>query len=172
MNEKVETVLNGQINAELYSSYLYLAMAAHFEEANLKGIAKWFRIQAQEELCHAMIFYNYVNDRGGRVILEAVEKPKDRWDSVLAAFQDTLEHEKLVTSMINHIADVAAELKDHATSTFIQWFITEQVEEESTASDLVARCGLVGDSRSALLMLDNELNARTFTTPEPLAGKI
>jgi ferritin len=163
LGEKTQKALNGQINAELYSSYLYLAMSAYFESVGLGGFSKWMQAQAQEELSHAMKFYHYVNERGGRVVLEAVEAPPSEWESPLAVFEATFRHEQKVTGLINDLVNLAMEEKDHATNSFLQWFVTEQVEEEATASEVVNKLKLMGDAPGGLFMLDRELGTRVFT---------
>ncbi len=165
LSKKMEKALNRQINAEIYSSYLYLAMSACFESLGLKGFSNWMRSQTQEELLHAMKFYHYVNERGGRIILAAIDAPPAEWDSALAVFEATLKHEQKVTGLINDLLDLAIKEKDHATNSFLQWFVTEQVEEEATASEIVNKLKLMGDAPGGLFMLDRELGQRTFTMP-------
>jgi len=132
ISKKIEKALNKQINAELYSAYLYLSMVAYFESVNLPGFANWMKVQTQEELMHAMKIYDFVNERGGRVVLKAIEAPPTEWDSPLDAFEATYKHEQKVTGLINNLVNLAIEEKDHATSSFLQWFVNEQVEEESS----------------------------------------
>ncbi len=165
LNARIQDAFNRQLNAELFSSYLYLSMSADFESQNLKGMAYWMRIQAQEELQHAMKFLEFINDRGGRVLLTAVEGPRAEWGSPLEAFQDTCEHESKVTGLINDLVDLSIKEKDHAANTFLQWFVTEQVEEEATAREIADKLKLAGDSPVALLMIDQELGQR----PPPAA---
>jgi ferritin len=165
MNDKVQDALNAQLNAELYSSYLYLSMAAYFESTNLAGFANWMNVQAQEELMHAMKFYDYINERGGRVILKQIEGPPSIWDSPKVAFEHVLKHERKVTSLINSLVDLSMLEKDHATYNFMQWFVSEQVEEESSAETVLNKLKLVGSDGSGILMLDQELGARVFTPP-------
>jgi len=165
VDEKMQEALNKQLNAELYSSYLYLSMSAYFQSVNLGGFANWMRVQAQEELMHAMKFYDYVNERGGRVTLHAVEAPPFEWGSPLAAFEDVYRHEQRVTGMINKLVDLAVEARDHATNNFLQWFVSEQVEEEASADEVVQKLKLVGDDASGLFMIDRELAQRVFVAP-------
>ena len=160
LSKKLLTQLNGQINAELYSSYLYLSMAAYFESANFRGLARWMRTQAGEEYGHAMKFYDYVIARGGKVELAAIAAPPTMWKSALDVFQVTLKHEQGVTARINALADLAAAEKDHATSVTLQWFISEQVEEEASATEIVERLKLIKDSTGGLFMLDHQLGKR------------
>lgn len=165
ISENMQKALNGQMNRELYSSYLYLSMSAYFSSINLGGSANWMRVQAQEELIHTMKFYDYLNERGGRVILGDVEAPPSEWESPLAAFQYAYEHEQKVTGLINDLVNLAIEERDHATNSFLQWFVTEQVEEEASASDVVQKLKLAGDAGSGLFMIDQELGQRVFTPP-------
>lgn len=165
LSPKIEKAFNEQINAEMYSSYLYLAMAAYLHEANLPGFAHWMNIQAQEELFHAMKFYNYVVERGGRVELEAIAKPPVSWDGPLAVLLATQEHESMVTARINDLMDLAIAEKDHASVSFLRWFVDEQVEEEDSVQTLVQRLKLIGSDGGALYLMDRDLAARVFTVP-------
>ncbi len=160
LKESVEKALNEQINAELYSAYLYQSMAAYFENKSLAGFASWMDLQVEEEQAHARKIYDFVNERGGRVIFEGIEKPKSDWDSNLEVFEDSLEHEEKVTAMINDLVSLAEEEKDYATHSFLQWFVDEQVEEEDTFGEIVDKLRLVGDSTQSLFMLDDKLGAR------------
>ncbi|MFP4169911.1 MAG: ferritin [Methanomassiliicoccales archaeon] len=159
MNERIEEAFNEQMNAEMYSAYLYLSMNAYFHSQDLPGMANWMRVQAQEEMTHAMKFYDYIVEKDGRPALKEIEAPPREWDSPLAVFQHQLEHEQKVTAMINNLVDIAIEEKDHATNNFLQWFVAEQVEEESNARDLVTKAKRVGDGYG-VYMLDKELAAR------------
>ena len=165
LDEKLEKALNDQLNAEFYSAYLYLSMAAYFRSINLSGFANWMEVQYQEEVAHAMKFYNYINERGGRVQLGTIQAPPTQWDSPLAVFEAALEHEQKVTGLINDLVELAIQEHDHATNIFLQWFVTEQVEEEDSASEVVEKLKLMGDARGGLFMLDRELGQRTFTPP-------
>jgi ferritin len=165
LNDRMQKALNDQINAEMYSAYLYLAMAAHFEHKGLQGLANWMEIQYQEETAHAMKFYRYVIDRGGRAVLAAIAAPPNEWATPLAAFEGVLEHEHHVTGLINKLADLAVELKDHATRGMLDWFIAEQVEEEATAEAIINKLKLLGETGPGLFMLDQELASRVFTPP-------
>ncbi len=165
MNQKIEDALNGQINAEFYSSYLYLSMSAYFDSMDLKGFAQWMNAQAQEEIMHGMKMYNFVGERGGRVMLGPIQGPQTEWESPLHAFEAVLEHEQKVTGLINDLVNLAIEEKDHATKNFLDWFIDEQVEEEASASEAVNQLKIVGDNGYGLLMLDRELGQRIFTPP-------
>ncbi len=160
-SKKMEEALNEQLNAELFSAYLYLAMTAYFESRNLLGFANWMRIQAREELMHAMKFYDYINDRNGRVVLKAVGAPTKEWKSPLAAFQAAYEHEEKITELINSLMNVAIKEGDHATQIFLQWFVTEQVEELANANAVIEKLKLVENSANGLFLIDHELSART-----------
>lgn len=165
LSQKMEKAINQQINAELYSSYLYLAMATYFESNSLVGFSNWMRQQAQEELFHAMKMFDFVCERGGRVILQAIEQPPSKWTSPLNAFETVLSHEQKVTGLINNLVNLALDERDHATNIFLQWFVSEQVEEEATAGTLVDKLKLIGKDANGMFMLDTELAQRTFTLP-------
>ena len=165
IKEKIQDALNEQINAELYSSYLYLSMSAYFESINLKGCANWMRVQTQEELVHAMKFYDYLIERGGKVVLSSIESPPTEWPSPLAIFEQAYQHEQKVTGLINGLVDLAIAEKDHATNNFLQWFVSEQVEEEASADEVVQKIKLMGDAHGVIFMLDRELAQRVFTPP-------
>lgn len=157
----MQAALNAQIKAELDSAYLYLSMAAHFEAVNLGGFAKWMRLQAKEEQGHAMRIFDFVVERGGRVVLEAVDKPQTDFGRPVEVFQQVLEHERKVTGLIHDLYAMAQSEKDYASQVMLHWFIEEQVEEESTAEGIVERLRLAGDAGAALLLLDRELGARS-----------
>jgi ferritin len=165
LKKKVETALNDQLNKELYSGYLYLSMAAYFESINLAGFANWMRVQAQEELVHAMKFYDFISEREGRVMLKAVAGPETQWKSPRDVFEQTYKHEILVTKYIHKLVDIAEAEGDHATKTFLDWFVTEQVEEEASASTVLENVKLVEKAPGGLFMLDRELAQRVFTPP-------
>jgi ferritin len=165
LSEEMLKELNKQINAELYSAYIYLSMSAYFQSINLRGFANWMRVQTQEELTHAMKIYDYVNERGNRVVLKQVEEPPSEWSSTLAAFQQAYQHEQKVTGMINKLVNLAVEEGDHATNIFLQWFVSEQVEEEASADEIVQKLKLVGDDGGGIFMIDRELAQRRFTPP-------
>ena len=160
MSDAMVEAINKQINAEMYSSYLYLSLAAYLEAENMNGMAQWMHAQASEENGHARKFYQYVYEREGRVILEAIDKPPADWDSAQAVFQDALKHERKVTAMINKLADQADKDGDRAASIFLQWFINEQVEEEASVQHIVDRMKMFGNVPQALYMLDRELGQR------------
>jgi ferritin len=160
LKEKVQVALNHQINSELYSWYLYLSMSAYFENENWSGFAKWMKVQAEEEYTHAMKFFDYVLQTGGKINLTQITAPKANWNSVLDVFQDTLSHEQEVTKSIYNIVELSAAEKDHATSIFLQWFVNEQVEEESTVEKILTKIKMGGDNKNALIFLDRELGMR------------
>ena len=165
LSKKMEKAINQQINAEIYSSYLYLSMATYFESISLGGFSNWMRQQAQEELFHGMKMFDFVCERGGRVTLMAIEKPASKWASPLDAVKNVLSHEQKVTGLINDLVNLAQDERDHATNIFLQWFVSEQVEEEDTAGSMVDKLKLIGKDANGLFMLDTELGQRTFTMP-------
>lgn len=165
MNKRIEALINKQINEEMYSAYLYLSMAAYFEDQNLPGFANWMRVQFEEEQFHAMKFFTYLADRGGRIELGAIRAPKTEWSSPVEVFEEALKHEKVVTALLNEIAEAAEEEKDRATRNLMVWFIDEQVEEEATADKIVHDLKLIGGAGHGMLVLDREFAARTFTAP-------
>lgn len=165
INEKLEKAFNIQINKEFYSEYLYLSMQAYFERLNLKGFVNWMSVQVQEERAHAIGMFDYLNQRGGVVALEAIEKPEIDWKSPLDVFENVLKHEEYVTASINELMDVAEEVKDRAAMSFLNWYLKEQVEEEDNVGNVLATLRLIGDDKKALLMLDKDLAARTFVQP-------
>jgi ferritin len=165
ISEAVEQEFNKQINEELYSSYLYLAMAACFEAQNLDGFANWMKVQAQEENFHAMKFYDFLNERGGRVKLMAIAEPDAEWPDPLAAFEAAYKHEQHISARIDHLVDVAEEAKDRPAISFLQWFVNEQVEEEANADRIVNQLQLMKDAPGGIFMLDRELGQRVFNAP-------
>ncbi len=160
LNKKIQDAINEQIKNELYSAYIYLSMSAYFESMNLVGMARWMRLQSNEEVEHAMKFFDYIHDRGGRVVLGAIDQPPTEWKSPLAAFENAYEHEQKVTGMINNIYALALKENDYPTQVMLQWFIDEQVEEEKNASTIVEQLKLIGDSANGLMMLDHRLGER------------
>lgn len=163
LSEKMEAALNNQINAEAFSGYLYIAMSAYFQDMGLKGFASWMGQQAREEMFHATKIYNYVNERGGRVKLQAIEAPQTEWKSPLAAFEEALNHERKVTGLINNLVDMAKAESDHASDIFLQWFVTEQVEEEDSVGEVVQQLRLIGEAGHGLFMLDKEMSQRAIS---------
>ena len=165
INEKMNAALNNQVNAELYSAYLYLSMQAYFQKMNLTGFVNWMNIQVQEEMAHARGLYDYIQERDGEIVLEAIKKPDLKWNSPLQVFEDVLKHEQYVTSLINELADIADETKDRAAALFLQWYIKEQVEEEASASSVLETLRMIKSDANALLLLDRELSQRVFNPP-------
>ncbi|MBU0483956.1 MAG: ferritin [Proteobacteria bacterium] len=165
LSKTMEEALNEQINAEFYSSYMYLSMSSYFEAVGLSGCAIWMQAQAQEEWFHGTKIYHYVLGRGGRVILKAIAQPQSGWDSTLSAFENVLTHEQKVTGLINELVNLALDERDHATNIFLQWFVSEQVEEEATVGDVLNKLKLIGGDASGLFVLDQELGQRIFTPP-------
>lgn len=165
ISEKMTSAINEQINAEIFSAYLYLSMSSYASFTGLKGAANWFYVQAKEEMTHAERLYNYVNSQGKRVVLTAIDAPQVEFASILDAFEVTLEHEKKVTALINNLVNLASDEKDHATEIYLQWFVTEQVEEEESAQEIIDRLKLAGETGAGLFMVDKELEARVFTPP-------
>ncbi len=160
ISKTMEDAINKQINRELYSAYLYLGMSAYCESANLKGFAKWLRIQAKEEQDHALKFYDFIIARGGKISLGAIEATKTKWASTGKIFEEVYAHEQKVTGMINALVEMAAKEKDHASFEMLQWFVKEQVEEEENASAILAQINIVGDVPGHLFCLDHELGKR------------
>jgi ferritin len=165
IKKAVQDAINKQISREMYSSNLYLAMAGYYKSINLNGFANWMRVQAQEEMMHALKFFDYILERGGITQIGEIQAPPSKWDSPLTAFEDAYKHEQLVTEWINELADLAIKEGDHATGILLQWFINEQVEEEASASEIVERLRMAGDSKGSLFMLDSELKTRQFVPP-------
>jgi len=161
VSKKMIDTLNNHLNEEFYSSYLYLSMAAYFETKNLKGFANWFIIQSQEEYGHGMKLYGFINQVGGKVNLKAIKAPKTNWKSIIEVFAETLAHEKHITGLINKLVGQAMQEKDYATNNFLQWFVTEQVEEQATVEEIINKLEMIGDAKSGLFMMDRELGART-----------
>lgn len=160
LKENIEKALNEQVNAELYSSYLYLSMSAYYQSKGLTGFANWMRVQAQEELYHAIKLYDYINERGGRPVMMPISAPPKEWDSPLHVAREQLKHERYVSDLINKLLDLTIEEKDHAAMNFLQWYIKEQVEEEDTATDMVNKLSLIGEEGNGIFMLDKEVGQR------------
>ena len=165
INEKLEKEFNVQINKELYSEYLYLAMKTYFMEQNLMGFVNWFDCQVQEEHAHAIGMFNYLNERGGKIELLPIDKPEFSGKTPLEIFEEVLKHEQYVTSRINTVYDVAEEVRDRAAMKFLDWYIDEQVEEEASVDGVLSTLRLIGDDKNALLLLDKDLATRVFTAP-------
>ena len=169
-NAKTEKLLNQQINKELYSAYLYLAMSSYFQERNLSGFANWFYVQAQEERDHAMIIYNYMHHTNAPVKLTAIDMPEGEFKSVADVLDKTLEHEKYVTSLIYAIMDAANEERDYKAVQFLQWFVTEQAEEEDNATNLIEHLKIAGTGEGGLYLMDKDMALRVYTQAAPLAA--
>ncbi|MDD2229705.1 MAG: ferritin [Candidatus Cloacimonetes bacterium] len=165
ISKKLQDAINAQINRELYSEYLYISMQAWFANQNLDGFANWMDAQGKEERFHAMKFFNYLIERGGKVELKAIAQPTVDFKTPLKAIQAALAHEQFVTQSINDLMDIAIEEKDHASRGMLQWFVDEQVEEEASADRIVNRLKMIGDNAHALFMVDTELGKRVFTPP-------
>ena len=170
LSSNLYKAINEQINAELWSAYLYLSMSMDCQAKGYNGIANWFYVQFQEEQAHARIFMNYLNSRDAKVELLPIAEVRTSWDSVLDMFKQTLEHEKKVTSLIRNLADIALEDRDHAATNRLAWFIDEQVEEEESARDMIQAFEAVEGNKYGMYMLDKELAARVYTVPSPLAA--
>lgn len=170
LSKKIEAALNAQINAEMWSAYLYLSMAAYCHAIGREGTANWYEVQFKEEQDHAKIIYNYVVARGGRVTLAAIDAVPTEWDSLLHAFEETLKHEQKVTSLINNLFALTLEESDFATQSMLKWFIDEQVEEEENAKNIIENLKMIGDNGYGQYMLDKELAARSYTPAAPLAS--
>lgn len=163
VSKELETAINKQINAEFWSAYLYLSMSAHFAHEGLPGFANWFKVQFQEEQDHAVKFMNYLISKGNKVELTPIEKVDTSWDSLLKAFQDTLNHERVVTSLINNLVSIARKENDYATENMLQWFVNEQVEEEETAQAMIDSLKLIGSNGFGIYTMDKELGQRSYT---------
>lgn len=160
LSEKMLKALNRQLNRELYSAYLYLSMAAFFDAKGLSGFAHWMKVQAREEIEHAMKFYDYINSRGGKVVLEELEAPPSEWGSIRELFREALSHEQEVTRRIHELVDLANEEDDKATLVFLNWFVEEQVEEEEIFQDILQKLEFAGETPQAVLFLDSKLGQR------------
>ncbi len=167
ITKKMESALNEQINKEMYSAYLYMAMSADASDKGLDGFARWFMVQYHEEMFHAMKIYEYINDQGGKVTLKGIQEPPSEFSDIQDMFNKTLEHEQFITKSINELVDLAIEEKDHATHNFLNWYVEEQVEEEKNDHDILAKLAMIsgGKGGSGLYMLDKELGARALTIP-------
>lgn len=166
LSKNLLKALNEQVNFEFYSSYSYLAMAGYCEDIDLSGFANFFRVQAKEELDHAMKLYDYVYQKNGSIELEQIDKPQIEFDGIIDVFQKAYEHEQLVTKRIYSLADIAYEEREHSTISLLKWFIDEQVEEENNFNTLIKKIRRVGDNQAALYLLDDELQKRVYTAPQ------
>ncbi|MBN1783198.1 ferritin [bacterium] len=165
LSKKMTDALNEQVNREMYSAYLYMAMSAHSESKGLKGFANWFMVQYHEEMSHAMKIYHYIHEQGAEVSLKAIAEPSSDFKSVLDMFEKTLAHEQFITKSINDLVDLAMAEKDHATTIFLQWYVTEQIEEEANDHEIIDKLKMIGDSPHGLFMVDSHLASRKFTPP-------
>lgn len=160
LTKRMETELNKQINAEYWSAYLYLSMSAFAEDKGFPGVANWMRMQYEEEITHALKIFDYVVDRGGKITLMPIAEVPNEWKDVLEIFEETLKHEQYVTSLINNLMDVAIEEKDHATKSFLQWYVDEQVEEEASVNEILDQLRMVQGQGNGLYMIDREMKNR------------
>lgn len=165
LKKEITDALNEQINKEIYSAYLYMSMSAYTNDLVLKGFSNWFMVQYHEEMYHAMKMYEYIQSQGESVVLKTIEAPPSTFTSPLDAFEKTLAHEQIVTQSINDLMNLAIDQRDHATKIFLEWYVTEQVEEEDTAGDMIAQLEMIGDDPHALLMMDRELGGRVASIP-------
>ncbi len=165
ISEKMRKAINDQINAEIHSAYLYLSMVSYFKSLNLDGFAQWMTVQTQEEISHAMKFFNFVDERGGRALLQPIAGPDVEWESPLAAFEAAYKHEQYITGRIDNLVQLARQEKDTASEIMLQWFVTEQVEEEANADGIVQKLKMMAGAPGGIFMLDRELAARVFTPP-------
>jgi len=170
LSKKMLKALNDHLNFEMYSAYIYFSMAAYFENKDLPGCANWMIVQTKEEMIHAEKFYRYIVERDGKVQLQDLKGPRTEWDSPLAAFQEAYEHEQAVTGRINKLVDQSLAESDHATNSFLQWFVDEQVEEEASTKSVVQQLKMVGKDNQGLFFLDRELGTRVFTPPPATAA--
>ncbi len=164
LTEKMEAKLNEHINAELYSAYLYLSMSAYFKSIDLPGFVNWMQVQFEEEMSHAMKFFEFVDNMNGRIRLATIQAPPVEWESPVEVFQETYDHERSVSEQIFKLVSLSLEENDHATNNFLQWFVAEQVEEESSVKSILSKLKFIGDSKSGLFMVDQELAKRTVST--------
>ena len=162
----MQQALNDQINAEFYSTYLYLSMQAYFESIELPGCARWMYAQVQEESMHAMKIFEYVNSRGGTVTLKSIDQPPSKWKAPLEVFDATCKHEQMVTARINDLVNLAIEQKDHAANNFLKWFVDEQVEEEASVKEVVGKLKMIENMPGGISMVDRELGQRVFNPPQ------
>ena len=165
ISEKMTQALNEQVNREMYSAYLYMSMSAHCNQVGLKGFANWFMVQYHEEMLHAMKFYEYIQRQGAEVKLAAIQAPPTTFESPLDMFTKTLAHEQFITQSINELIELAISEKDHASQIFLEWYVTEQVEEEENDNDMIAQLKWIKDNPQGLMMLDRELAGRSTTVP-------
>lgn len=169
LTKKMYTALNSHMNTELFSAYLYLNMSSAANEMGFKGVSSWFNVQYQEEMVHFMKFYSYINSQGEQAIVGNMEKPGSSFKTLLNFFEDTFKHEQFITRCINDLTELAVKEKDHASQIFLQWFVTEQIEEEENDREIIGKLKMIGDNGYGLLMLDKELGTRVFVPPPAAA---
>jgi ferritin len=165
LSKNMEKELNKHINAEFYSAHLYLSMSAYFKSIDLLGFANWMQVQFEEEMSHAMRFFEFLDQMDGRVKLTKIEAPPVEWESTVSAFEQTYKHEQIVSKQIHKLVSLALKEQDHATNNFLQWFVAEQVEEESSVKAILKKLQFVGDSPASILMIDQDLSQRSFAPP-------
>lgn len=165
ISQKMNDALNEQVNAEMFSSYLYLSMSAWFAERSLSGFANWMRVQAEEEQFHAMKIFDYILERGGRIALDTIDKPEAEWASPVDVISEVVNHEAKVTGLVNDLVEVALGEKDHAANIFLQWFVAEQVEEEASVGEVLDRLKMIGNDSAGMFAMDMELGKRVFNAP-------
>jgi ferritin len=166
LSNKMENAINGQLNKEMYSAYLYMAMSSYADSQGLKGSARWFMAQYHEEMVHAMKFYEYLQEQGNEIVLDAIDKPDTgAFSTALSLYEAALEHERFISRSINELMDIAIEEHDHASKAFLTWYVTEQVEEEQNATEIVQTLKMIGDNSAALFLYDKDLSARNVTVP-------
>lgn len=163
IKKEMQDAINDQINAEMFSAYLYLSMAAYFDDEDLPGFSNWMRCQYLEETMHAMKFYNFINERGGRVELKALEGPEIKWDSYVDAFEAVVKHEEYISDRINKLVTLSRKLEDYAAESLLMWYVDEQVEEEDTANNILVKVKRLKNDSNGLLRIDNELAARAVS---------
>ena len=172
LSKKMEKAINGQVNKELFSAYLYMAMSAYANAGGLKGISRWFMVQYHEEMVHAMKFYEYLQDHGNEVALAAIEKPTGSFTTALSLYEAALKHERFITKSINDLMELAISEKDNASKTFLDWYVTEQVEEEKNATEIIQTLKMIGDNTAALYLYDKELSARVLSVPTDFSNGV
>lgn len=163
ISQTMQDAFNKQMNAEAYSGYLYISMSSYFESKGLKGMAKWMANQAREEFFHTSKFYHYILERGGRALMAPIDGPTVDWDSPLKVWENVVSHERKVTSLINNLMNMAKKENDHASEVFLQWFVSEQVEEEAAADEILQKMKIAGEAGAVLFMMDNELGQRVLS---------
>ena len=172
LSKKMEKAFNGQLNKEMYSAYLYMAMSSYADSQGIKGIAHWFMVQYHEEMLHAMKIYEYIQEQGNDVILGAIDKPEGTFTTALSLFEAALEHERFITRSINELMDLAIEEHDHASKAFLEWYVSEQVEEEQNATDIVQTLKMIGDNSAALFLYDKDLKTRAVNVPTDFSNGV